>query len=326
MTAPAIKLTNVKKSFSYEPRRLRVGLENLLKPVKQKQVLKDISLTIQKKQTVGLYGPNGCGKSTLLRLMAGILQPDQGVVEINGSVASVLELGAGFNQELTGRENIYLYSTLLGMSEREIKNNVDKIIDFSDLKPDIDLVLKTYSSGMIARLAFSIVAFSKADILLLDEVLAVGDRDFVDKSRTLMKKLKKKKTIILSSHDLDNLANFCDFLIKIRDGKIDNEYSTTISMLGFLKKNSVFKSVVSSNSMRPLLIKGDLIKIQKIDFIDLRIGDVVAVGIDRLQEIVVHRLHTQDKIKNVFYTKGDDNYNLDFWSVKPENFLGKVIL
>ncbi len=254
MSKTAIKIIHVSKAFTQGKRSLRTSLSEFLSVPKKKQVLHDISLEIEARKTVGIYGSNGSGKSTLLRIIAGILQPDGGELEVNGKVAAVIELGAGFNPELTGRENYLLYSTLLGMSQQSIEEQFVKVLEFSGLGADIDLPVKQYSSGMKARLAFSTAAFSDAEILLLDEVFAVGDREFLDKSHQLMEKLKKTKTILLTSHNTALLHGFCDEVIRLEKGKLVSKNKLFDFFLD-LPEGEEFVTKVSSNSMYPLLKK-----------------------------------------------------------------------
>jgi ABC-type polysaccharide/polyol phosphate transport system ATPase subunit len=327
MSKTAIKLHQLSKDFVQGKRNLRTNFREIFQPLASKQVIKNISLQIKAKKTVGIYGPNGSGKSTLLRLIAGILQPDKGEIEVSGKVAAVIELGSGFNPELTGRENYRLYSTLLGMSQQLINNQFAKVLKFSGLGGDIDLPVKQYSSGMRTRLAFSAAAFSDADILLLDEVFAVGDREFLDQSRMLMKKLKKSKTILLTSHNTALLHDFCDEVIKLEKGSLV-EKNKLFKFFLDIPEGEEFITKVSSNSMYPLLKKDDLIKVTKIPFDKLKVGDTVAVFVESIQEIVVHRLVSSTKNNKTgrkeFSSKGDNSFEQDKWSINADNYVGLV--
>lgn len=202
-------------------------------------VLKDISFEIKRGDFFGIIGRNGSGKSTLLKLLAGIYTPDSGLVQINGSLTPFIELGVGFNPELTGRENVYLNGALLGFSRGEMEKMYDDIVDFAELEKFMDQKLKNYSSGMQVRLAFSIAIRAKSDILLLDEVLAVGDTVFQKKCYDYFKLLKKqKKTVVFVSHDVGALQEYCNKGILIEKGvkktegditKVINEYIKLIS-------------------------------------------------------------------------------------------------
>lgn len=169
-------------------------------------------------------GRNGSGKSTLLKILAQIYYPEQGSVEINGTLVPFIELGVGFNPELTGRENVYLNGALLGFSHKEMDAMYEEIVQFAELEPFMDAKLKNYSSGMQVRLAFSIAIRAKGDILILDEVLAVGDAAFQDKCNKYFSSLKgSEQTVILVTHSMDNVRQFCNRAILIEKGKIATE-------------------------------------------------------------------------------------------------------
>ncbi len=195
-------------------RRNRTTFEEFL-------ALDDVSFTVDHGQTLGIIGPNGSGKSTLLKLMANILQPTSGEVIVNGSMSALLELGAGFHPDLTGRENVYINAAILGMRKKEVDKKMDKIIEFSELAKFIDTPVKNYSSGMYMRLGFSVAINVNPDILLVDEVLAVGDQAFQAKCyKVIYNFMKKGKTIIIVSHDLDTISDLCNKVIFLKDGKI----------------------------------------------------------------------------------------------------------
>lgn len=184
--------------------------------------LKNISFDIKKGEFFGIVGRNGSGKSTLLKIIAGIYQPSEGSVSIDGKLVPFIELGVGFNPELTGRENVYLNGALLGFSEKEVDRKYSAIVDFAELERFMDQKLKNYSSGMQVRLAFSVATvLAESDILLIDEVLAVGDADFQRKCFEYFKKLKKdKKTVVFVSHDMSAIREYCDRAILIDENKI----------------------------------------------------------------------------------------------------------
>jgi lipopolysaccharide transport system ATP-binding protein len=202
----------------------------------QFQVLKDISFEVKKGETLGIIGKNGAGKSTILGLIAGVLRPNKGNVIVKGKVSPLLELGAGFHPDLTGRENVVLNGVLLGLGRLEVLKKMDDIVGFSELNDFIDQPVRIYSSGMLARLGFSIVASLDPEVLLIDEILAVGDIDFQKKCLQRMAAFKKKGvTIILVSHNLANVESICDRLLWVEDhsGKrlgetknVLNEYSS----------------------------------------------------------------------------------------------------
>jgi len=183
--------------------------------------LDDISLSINHGQTIGIIGPNGSGKSTLLKLMAKIIQPTKGEIIVNGPMSALLELGAGFHPDLTGKENIYINAAILGMKKREVDVKLDEIIGFSELEKFIDTPVKNYSSGMYMRLGFSVAINVNPDILLVDEVLAVGDQAFQAKCyKVIYDLMKRGKTIIIVSHDLETIADLCSRVVFLKDGKI----------------------------------------------------------------------------------------------------------
>ncbi|MCD4670443.1 MAG: ABC transporter ATP-binding protein, partial [Actinomycetia bacterium] len=183
--------------------------------------LDDISLSINHGQTIGMIGPNGSGKSTLLKLMARIIRPTKGEIIVNGPMSALLELGAGFHPDLTGKENIYINAAILGMKKREVDGKLDEIIGFSGLEKFIDTPVKNYSSGMYMRLGFSVAINVNPDILLVDEVLAVGDQAFQAKCyKVIYDFMKRGKTIIIVSHDLETIADLCSRVVFLKDGKI----------------------------------------------------------------------------------------------------------
>ncbi len=191
------------------------------KKVESRAVLEHINLTIDKGETVALIGTNGSGKSTLLKLMTKIIYPTHGSLQTNGKLTSLLELGAGFHPDFSGRENIYFNASIFGLTKKEIDQRIQDIIDFSELHDYIDSPVRTYSSGMYMRLAFSIAINVDADILLIDEILAVGDQHFQDKCFEKLTELKNSdKTIVIVSHNLDAIKNLCNRAIWIYNGQI----------------------------------------------------------------------------------------------------------
>ncbi|MGE8066783.1 ABC transporter ATP-binding protein [Pseudomonas sp. NPDC089569] len=182
--------------------------------------LKDVNFEVLKGQSVGVIGRNGAGKSTLLQLLTGTLTPTRGSVKINGKVAAVLELGSGFNPEFSGRENIYLYASLFELKKSCIEERFQKIVDFSELGDFIDQPVKAYSSGMQARLAFSVIAHVDADILIIDEALSVGDAFFAQKCMRFLRQFQERGTILFVSHDLAAVTAFCDQAIWLEGGVV----------------------------------------------------------------------------------------------------------
>lgn len=181
----------------------------------------NVCLTLPTGRTVGLIGQNGSGKSTLLKLMTRILYPTKGTIEVNGRVSSLLELGAGFHPDFTGRENIFMNASILGLSRKEIDRKLDEIIAFSELEEFIDNPIRSYSSGMYMRLAFSVAINVNPDILLIDEILAVGDVAFQQKCLGFIKRLREQgKTIVIVSHDHGAIEQLCDTVVWMNRGKM----------------------------------------------------------------------------------------------------------
>lgn len=222
---PLISVKGLSKSYEIYDRsadRLRqivLGNERR-RYFREYRALSDVSFDIHRGASFGVIGKNGAGKSTLLQLITGTLHPSSGVVEVNGKIAAVLELGAGFNMEFTGRENIELYCNLLLMAPETIKTRFNEIVAFSELENFIDQPLKTYSSGMVARLAFSVIAHVDADILIIDEALSVGDAAFSQKCMRFLRSFKKRGSIFFVSHDLSAVRNFCESAIWLEQGKV----------------------------------------------------------------------------------------------------------
>ena len=222
----AIQVTNMTKWFKLYSDKANTMKERLVRGWKKNNnevhtVLKDINLEIKKGETVALIGVNGSGKSTLLKLMTKIIFPNKGKVETNGKLTSLLELGAGFHPDFTGRENIYFNAAIFGLTKKEIDDRLDQIIEFSELGEFIDSPIRTYSSGMYMRLAFAVAINVDADILLIDEILAVGDQHFQDKCFAKLEELSKSEmTIVIVSHSLDSIKKLCNRGIWIHEGEV----------------------------------------------------------------------------------------------------------
>lgn len=224
---PAIEVRNISKTFKIPldgGRSLKQRIVHFLKRTKgyrEFSPLDGVTFTVNKGDFYGIVGRNGSGKSTLLKTIAGIYVPDKGMVKIHGKLVPFIELGVGFNPELTGRENVYLNGALLGFSRKEIAAMYEEIVDFAELHDFMEEQLKNYSSGMQVRLAFSIAIRAKGDILLLDEVLAVGDSAFQQKCFDYFEKLKReRRTIILVTHGMDSVKRFCNKALLLESGKI----------------------------------------------------------------------------------------------------------
>lgn len=221
----AIEVRNMSKRFKVDYDKAHTLKDKLLfwktSHVEIHEVLKNINMDIKKGETVALIGTNGSGKSTLLKLMTKIIFPNEGTIETNGKLTSLLELGAGFHQDFTGRENIYFNASIFGLTRKEIDARIQDIIDFSELGEFIDHPVRTYSSGMYMRLAFSVAINVDAEILLIDEILAVGDQHFQDKCYRKLKELKDSdKTIVIVTHSLDVVKDLCDRAVWIYKGEL----------------------------------------------------------------------------------------------------------
>lgn len=226
MSQQVIEVSHVSKSFRVYYDRGHTLKESLLfrrrNRFERREILRDISFTVGRGEAVGVIGHNGCGKSTLLKLLTRIMYPDSGTVSIQGRVACLIELGAGFHPDMSGRENIYINASIFGLSRKEIDSRLEEIIAFSELGDFIDNPVRTYSSGMYMRLAFSVAINVNADVLLVDEILAVGDEAFQKKCYRKMQELKRSGiTILMVTHNLEVVKTFCDRAIWIHDGVIN---------------------------------------------------------------------------------------------------------
>ena len=237
-TRPSIIVDDVKKTFLL--RHTHSFKEAFIAWTKKKKVsssfdaLTDVSFTVNEGESLAILGYNGSGKSTLLKLISGVLEPDSGKVRTRGRVAGLIEVGAGFHPDLSGRENVYLNAAILGMSRTEIDANYDEIVEFSGIEKFIDTEVRHYSSGMFLRLAFSVAIHTELDVLLVDEILAVGDEPFREKCVTKIKQLASEgKTLVVVSHDLDMVSDICERGIVVRKGKVefDGEVSEAVAYL-----------------------------------------------------------------------------------------------
>lgn len=227
-----MRVVEVEQVWKSYRRNSRMGIKELLISKRtstngrfaRQWALQDVSFSVGKGQSFGIIGHNGTGKSTLLGLLLGTLIPDQGRINVSGRVASLLELGAGFHPELSGRENIFLYGAILGIRLKEIRRVFEQIVEFSELGEAIETPLRTYSSGMITRLGFSTIIHAPADVLLIDEVLGVGDARFQEKCRHYLMQFRKRNgTLVIVSHDMAALAEMCDEGACLNLGKVAHE-------------------------------------------------------------------------------------------------------
>ncbi len=225
----ALEIKNLSKSFklptesSNELKRVFVNWAKGIKGYKEQKVIQDMSFSVEKGDFFGIVGKNGSGKSTLLKLISGIYNPDKGAISVDGKLVPFIELGVGFSPELTGAENIFLNGALLGFSRKEIKDMYEEIVDFAELHEFMGQKLKNYSSGMQVRLAFSIAIKSQGDILILDEVLAVGDEAFQRKCNNYFDMIRRdqSKTVILVTHSMESVRKYCNKALMLNRGKIE---------------------------------------------------------------------------------------------------------
>lgn len=240
-----IVVKNVCKKFRRYPTRGYTTLKDLIvkgQLFKMRQnrqyieALKDVTFSVSEGTVLGIIGPNGSGKSTLLKVLAGIYRPDNGRISIKGRISALLSLGVGFHPDLTGRENILIGGLSIGLSREQVKQAFDEIVHFAELEDYIDAPVRTYSSGMYARLAFSIAVHVDPDILLLDEVLAVGDAGFTQKSRARIDRFKEQgKTILLVTHDLTTVQTWCYQALWIDNGELRDFGETTRVVKGYIE-------------------------------------------------------------------------------------------
>lgn len=326
----AIILDNVSKKYMLSQDR-PVLLKNLFFPSKKEEVwaLKNISLTIKKGETIGIIGDNGSGKSTLLKIISGITTPTEGSIKVNGRICSIIELGAGFHPDLTGKENVYLNATLLGLTKKEIDKKYKEIVDFADIGKFIDQPVRTYSSGMTMRLGFSVAVHLDPDILLIDEVLAVGDEEFQGKSFRQIQTFKQlSKTIIIVSHNLFILENTCSKLLLMSKGKIQkigNPKEVIEYYLHFYQS----KSILPMNNITPRKNIEKLINIHSINIFNYKRVKKYKFNVDECLIAVLEYENLLKPIKISFGLTIYDitNTNLYGFSTKPiltEKGKGKV--
>jgi ABC-type polysaccharide/polyol phosphate transport system ATPase subunit len=222
----AVEAIGISKTFALPHEQRSTVKEHFLHPLRkttyeQQRAVVDVSFDVPHGEMFGIIGLNGSGKSTLLKIIAGIYRQDAGIVRMNGVVSPFIELGGGFNPELSGRDNIRINSTLLGLSRKELDERFDAILEFAELERFVDQKLKNYSSGMYVRLAYSIAIQVRFDILLLDEVLAVGDQEFQEKCFDSFRAMRAEgKTVILVTHDLKSVGDFCDRAMLLQNGEM----------------------------------------------------------------------------------------------------------
>lgn len=252
----SIEVSNIKKCFKVyldKGRTLKeLALFSRRRKYERRQVLKGISFEVKKGEAVGLIGHNGCGKSTTLKLLTKIMYPDSGTIEMSGRVSSLIELGAGFHPDMSGRQNIYTNASIFGLTRKEIDARLDDIITFSELEEYIDNPVRTYSSGMYMRLAFAVAINVDADILLIDEILGVGDANFQAKCFNKLREIKTSgTTIVIVSHSLSQIEQICERSLWIHDGLIREEgaprevHPRYISYMGEKRQETIEKEAIA---------------------------------------------------------------------------------
>lgn len=247
----AISVQNVSKTFRTPHERLSSLKQNAVhlfspKNYTEFKAVNNVSFEVQKGEFFGIVGRNGCGKSTLLKMLAGIYVPSSGHIKINGNLSPFIELGVGFNPELTARENVFLNGSILGLTRKQVEEKFESIIQFAELEDFVDQKLKNYSSGMQVRLAFSIAIQAQADILLIDEVLAVGDASFQKKCFDVFRRLKAEgRTIVFVTHDMASVRDFCDRVLVMKDG-------SELALVGPDQAGDIYSQLNADNSLKQL--------------------------------------------------------------------------
>ncbi|MBP6005763.1 ABC transporter ATP-binding protein [Candidatus Saccharibacteria bacterium] len=313
--AGEIEVKNLTKKFklpvdkpnSLRNRALTLGKLNLREFV----ALEDVDFDIKKGEFVGIVGKNGSGKSTLLKLIAGIYQPSYGKIRVSGRLIPFIELGVGFNLELTGRENVYLNATLMGLSKKAIDQLYDRIVEFAELEDFMEQKLKNYSSGMQVRLAFSIAIRADADILLIDEVLAVGDSSFQQKCLDYFQSVRQTDTtIILVTHDMNIVEQFCDRAILIDQGKISRTGSPREISLSYQALN--FGSLLERKNIKGIKhLGGEYFYFTSLKLINSKDGQTISLEDDLIIEISFNtKLKIEDPIFGIGIFDNNGNYLL----------------
>lgn len=245
----ALKIENISKKFEIPHNKIRTLRSAFVNVFKRKtyetfHALDDVSFEVKKGEFFGIIGKNGSGKSTLLKILAGIYEPNKGKIYINGRISPFLELGIGFNPELSGKDNVYLNATVLGLTKKQIDQKFDEIVAFSELERFIDQKIRNYSSGMQVRLAFSVSIHARRDILLMDEVLAVGDVAFQQKCLDEFEKYKKSgRTVLLVTHSMETVKKHCDRALLLQDGKVVSVGDPKSVSEEYLKENLENKKI-----------------------------------------------------------------------------------
>jgi lipopolysaccharide transport system ATP-binding protein len=310
----AIKVSGLSKRYSISGNKIGIRfserLKDLFKTFSGKSrkkdeyfyALKDINFEIKTGEAVGIIGRNGAGKSTLLKILSEVTEPTEGSIEINGKVASVLEVGMGFHPELTGRENVFLSGTMLGISKKDIENKFNAIVEFSGVEKFIDTPVKHYSSGMYVRLAFSVVANIDADILIFDEVLSIGDNEFQQKcQRKIAELIKSRVSIIMVSHNMNDILHNCNQVILLEKGEIVSNGSSNLTVFSYLEKIDHKYLTSNKNSLEENILQDINASLKKYGF--------------EIKAIEIH----QDKIKKSGTILIDFPFYINMHIIKTNN-------
>lgn len=305
MKETVIELKKVYKEFEIDHSKansVKSLFTGLLKKQKDQsniqRVLKGIDIEVKKGEFLGIVGRNGSGKSTLLKILAGIYKPTKGHIRVDGKLVPFIELGVGFNPELTGKENVYLNGAMLGFTRKEINEMYEEIVDFSGLEQHMNKQLKNYSSGMQVRLAFSIAIRSKADILLIDEVLAVGDSAFQKKCFDYFNTLKRdEKTVVFVSHDMSAVRYYCDRVILLNEGKVSFDGSPETAADKYL---DVVSLPLGEKSLAKKSVTGKIAKIEKfnikIDKKSIHVNFYLTANVDIEDGLLGFRIYNLENI------------------------------
>ena len=343
-----IRFDGVSKRFTLHherPRSMQELLLNLLRARRQGSkeeywALRDVSFVVEQGEMVGIIGPNGAGKSTVLKLIPRIIEPTAGKIQVQGRVGALLELGAGFHPDLTGRENIYLNGSILGLSQKEIDQQIGDIIGFAEIERFVDVPVRHYSSGMLVRLGFSVAAHTRPDILLIDEVLAVGDAAFREKCMDKIAEFRRGEcTILLVSHDLEYVQDLCSQVVWLEDGQIRlagetqrviSSYAASVEAELEAKRDLDNRGVLTAASQQ-----GEL-HIREVKMVDaedrprwtFKSGESLRVHIayestNRVENPVFSILiHRSDGL----YVSSTNTYNIDPFDVGPIEGCGELVI
>lgn len=309
----AIQVTNLSKKYL-----LKYPVKDVEGNVtKEHWALNDVSFEIKKGEAVGIIGPNGSGKSTLLKIMSGVTKPTSGSVEISGRVASILDIGAGFHQELSGKENVFLNGQLLGFSYKEIKKQYDVIVEFSGIGNFIDEPVKNYSNGMYLRLAFSILAHLDFDVYLFDEVLYVGDTEFSLKCEAVLQNLiSVKKTVVIVSHNNNEIIKYCNTFILLKEGKLLSKGKQIDKVSDYVEK--ILKKPVDFSN---LTIFDEVLLPQ-----NLKIKKISLVNFNNFDFDENNPYFREDKLKFLMEFSNFDSSKTYDISISIQNIWGSVVL